>query len=111
MTELACQSTVGPTQLKICLAVIERFTVQIDNILLPALVLGVAALTVLCLFRLESTVITLTRFDVLCHIAMVMTGETSLNLVSLLQCLMAAFTLLLEFGMTGYYRTRHEDEI
>lgn len=96
---------------KIGLAVIEGFTVQIDNVLLPALVLGMAAFAVFRLIGIESAVKTLACFDVLGDILMIMTGEAALNLVRLLQGLMAAFALLLELGMTLYYRSRHQDEV
>lgn len=96
---------------KIGLVVIEGFTIKIDNVLLPALVFGMAALAVFRLVRIESAVKTLACFDVLGDIFMIMTGETALNLVCLLQGLMAAFALLLELGMTLYNRSRHQDEI
>lgn len=73
MTELACQGCVSSLETEIGLTVIERLTVQIDDIPLPAFVFRMTALTVFCLFRIKPAVKTHALFDVLSDITMVMT--------------------------------------
>ncbi len=107
MTKLACQAGMGPTKFEISFAVIERLTVKIDDIPLPALVFRMATLTVFCMFRIELAMKTLARFNILSHIAMVMAGEATLHLVRLLQSLVATFALLFELGMPCYHWAGH----
>jgi hypothetical protein len=73
MTKLARQGGVGALESEIGLAVIKRFTIQINDIPFPAFVLRVAAFTVFSLLLIEPAVIPPTLFDILGNVTMVMT--------------------------------------
>lgn len=90
---------------------IERLRVEIHDILIPPLVLGMTTLAFGHLVLVQPAVKSRVLFNILSHIAVIVTGEASPHLIGLLQGLMTAFAFLLELGMTGDHRPGHQQQI
>ena len=111
MAEGTSQFAVSSLQFKVGQLVIKGVSIQIDNISLTPLVFCVTVLAILCQYLIQMAVITLALIDITLYIGMVVARETAARLTRLLQRLMTAFALLLEFGMPGDNRTGHQQKI
>ena len=90
---------------------IEIFRIQIDDIPISSFMFGMALFAVGGALFVQSAVKAGTLLDIFGHITVIMTGETSLNLIRFFQGLMTALALLFELSMALDNRSRHQQQI